>query len=442
MNFDMTKEAELDRQLLKELLFEVEIEGQKYPVGQPSSGRYRGEDYGWDPAFFIHSLVAVGEGETAVRMMDGNAAKIKLAGYLPLVTRWDPKQHDLLWRLRTKGDPRFSVLTQQPLTAQTALMLLRSYPEGRIERAQLLTWAEAAQTHIDWLVANRRLNGRHLFSIIDPIESGEDTLPAWNEIAEEQGWALLPRIARIFFLPLTTSFSYILRGWNLKKIYSSRQSVVIEPVSMNVLALRELLALEVLWRLLGRKGQAAQDRLLANQLDQAIQEQLWNEELGAYFPQARFRDGWRQMPTYSVESLYPLLLPDHPIDRIAKLVDLIEQRFIPGAKYMLPVAPIDPQHPQKVLGRVPIWWPEQVWASTNWFFRDGLAYQARRLSESRRGFSAQESEKLSSRIDKDWQELKEKAGYSEFYYQAGTGGAEKRFFWSCLRRAKFLIEIK
>lgn len=437
----MSREAEADLKLLKELLFEVEIEGRKYPVGQPSTGRYRGEDYGWDPAFFIHCLVATGEGATAIRMMDGNAAKVRLAGYLPLVTRWDRRQHDPIWKLRTRGDPRFSAETQPPLLAQTALMLLRSYPE-QIGREQLLAWTEAAQTNIDWLVKNRRAEGRNLLSIIDPVESGEDSLPVWDEIADEKGWTLLPRALRIFWISLKLNLGYARKGWDLDKIYRSEHSVLIEPVSLNVFAIRELLALEVLWHLLGRESLAALDRLLANQLEQSVAAELWNEEAGAYFPQARFRDDWRQIPTYSVESLYPLLLPKHPTDRIAKLVRLVEKQFVPGAKYLLPVAPVNPEHPQRVLGRVPIWGAGQIWANTNGFFRDALTYQSPRLREAGRNFLAESAEKLATRIDWDWSILKEKAGYPEFYFQDGTGGGEKSFFWSCLRRAKFPVEIK
>lgn len=437
MNLDMAKEQELDRQLLRELLFEVDIDGTKYSIGQPSPGRYRGEDYGWDPAFFIHSLLAVGEKETALRMMDGVAKKIALAGYLPLVARWNPKDHDLVWKLRTKGDPRFTAEIQPPLIAQTALHLVREVGFDNLERGRVLEWTRSAQTNVDWLMEHRRDEGRKLLFVIDPIETGEDSLSAWDQIAAEKGWGILPRAIRIFWLPFKLNADYIRQGWDLERIEANSGSVLIEPVSLNVLAIREMLVLAVLWRMLANSAEGKRLEEMSRAQTEAL-EILWNEEAGSYFPAARFGTGeWRQMTTYSVESLYPLLLPDLPVERVGKLVQLIEREFVPQANFLLPVAPVDPRHPQKVAGVVPIWWPGQVWANTDWFNREALDYQARRLTGNLR----QQALELSARIDLDWRHLKEESGYAEFYFQDGRGGAEQKFFWSCLRRAKFRVEI-
>ena len=435
----MASEAEEDLELLRELLFGVEIPGQgKFPVGQPSTGRYRGEDYGWDPAFFIHSLVAAGDVETALSMMDGNAAKIKTAGYLPLVTRWNASQHDFVWKLRTRGDPRFTAEIQQPLTAQTALFLLRT-GDSWVNKERLKTWAEAAQTHLDWLAVNRRGEGRKLFWILDPVESGEDGLAVWDEILAEKTPGFLPKDWRIFQASSILNLRYIAMGWDLKKIYRSDQSVIIEPVSLNVFAARELMALEILWAELGEVSLAKKAKRNAAALVSAINNLLWNEKLGAYFPLARFgKSRWKQLTTYSVESLYPLLLPNLVVNRADKLVKLIKEHFLTNINYLLPVSPTDPGHPRRVFGRIGIWWPGQVWANTNWFFRDGLAYQSLKLY----GESAEKAKQIGQRIDSDWLKLKLKSGYPEFYFQDGTGGAEKQFFWSCLRRAQFPVELK
>lgn len=435
----MAPEAEEDLELLRELLFEVEIPGHgKFPVGQPSNGRYRSEDYGWDPAFFIHCLVAAGEIETALSMMDGNAAKIKTAGYLPLVTRWNASQHDLVWKLRTRGDPRFTAETQQPLTAQTALFLLRT-GDSRVNKERLKAWAEAAQTHLDWLAANRRSEGRKLFWILDPVESGEDSLAVWDEILAEKTPGFLPKDWRIFQASPILNLRYIAMGWDLKKIYQNEYSVIIEPVSLNVFAARELMALQVLWTELGEVNLVKKAGREAAALMSAINNLLWNEKLGAYFPMARFGNGrWDQLTTYSVESLYPLLLPNLVTNRVDRLVKLIEKRFLTGSSYLLPVSPVDPKRPSKIFGKVGIWWPGQVWANTNWFFRDGLAYQALKLY----GESAEKAKRIGQLIDSDWLKLKLKSGYPEFYFQDGNGGAEKQFFWNCLRRAQFPVELK
>ena len=90
---DEHREAQRDRQLLRRLLIEVDVLDErgtrvKYQIGQPSLGRYRREDYGWDPPFFVQSLLAAGETEIAIAMLDAIAWKVQLAGYLPLVTRW------------------------------------------------------------------------------------------------------------------------------------------------------------------------------------------------------------------------------------------------------------------------------------------------------------------------------------------------------------------
>lgn len=442
-NFEMREskmsldaEGQADYDLLQELLVKVEIEGQTYPVGQPSLGRYKSEDYGWDPEFFIACLMALGQEDVAMQMLDGNALKIKLAGYLPLVTRWDTSQHDAIWKIRTKDDPRFSAETQQPLIAQTALTLYRTLGPERVPSDRLRRWTEAAQTHLDWLSANRRGPGRQLFWILDPIESGEDSLTVWDQISAEKGSGLLPRGLRVFQISPQLNWQYYRQGWDLEKIYGSSRSVIIEPVSLNILATRELLALEVLWKELGDKAKEVENRIAATALIKAIDQQLWNSSVQAYFPQARFgRNDWRQLTVYSVESLYPLLLPDLDPDRATKLIDLMNNTFGKGVHYLLPVQPTNPEHPTKVWGQVPIWQPGQVWANTNWFFRDALNYQSTRLG-------SELARSLSERVDADWKMLKQTSGYPEFYFQDGTGGAEKRFFWSCLRKAKFSVEIK
>jgi hypothetical protein len=433
-------EAERDRRLLRRLLIEVDVvdeDGARvtHAVGQPSPGRYRREDYGWDPAFFVHSLLAAGELELAGGMLDAIARKVRLAGYLPLVTRWSSRDHTASWRLRARPDPRFSQVTHPPLLAQTALHLANEVGRGRAGTARLRRHARAAQTNIDWLFAHRVAPGRRLLSVIDPIETGMDSLIAWDACLER----LLPsRVLREFVIHHASAFlslRYARLGWDLARIYAHPRSCVIEPVSFNVLAARELLALRELWAMLGEAALAERAARLGKGLLESIEAVLWQDARRAYLPQARLPSGaWRPLPQVSVDSLYPLLLPGLPPDRLEPVFALLTGHF--SARRLVPVSPCAGLGRGRRSGLRPrLWGANQVWANANMFVRDGLRHHARRATGPVAGHMAA----YADRIDADWRELKAGGGYREYYHQDGRGGGEALFFWDCLRRATFPV---
>jgi hypothetical protein len=95
------------------------------------------------------------------------------------------RDHTPFWRLRARrDDPRLSEVTQPPLIAQAALHLANHLGSDRLGRDRLERYAGAAQTNVDWLFENRVAPGRKLISVIDPIETGMDSLIARDQILE------------------------------------------------------------------------------------------------------------------------------------------------------------------------------------------------------------------------------------------------------------------
>jgi hypothetical protein len=166
-----------------------------------------------------------------------------------------------------------------------------------------------------------------------------------------------------------------------------------------------------------------------------MERETWSPETGAYLAQAHIDGEWRPLTTVSIDSLYPLLLPDLSVDRVEAIYTLIDTRF--GAPRAVPVSV--QTGPVCRSGLKPrLWGPNQVWANTNMFVRDGLRHHATRvqppLRERMLGYA--------DRIDADWRLLKRAGRYSEYYEQDGTGGGEGPFFWDCLRPTTFSVTFR
>lgn len=415
--------------------------GQQGLVVQPSSHRSNNESYGWDQAFAAIIFAELGMMQESSLVLREMAAKVDLAGYQPLVTRWYSKRHNPFWNARTKEDHRFTVLTQQPLLGQTALILADKFGLQDKDPQLLKQASAAALVNVSYLLQKRRLSTWQLVSVIDPQETGMTHLSVWDEYLSglTPGW--ISKNWRIFQGSRFINFGYISKSWDMNKILADPNTFMVESVSFNVFMVRELLAIARLHELLGESDQAEFIRQQGEKLAAEIDVELWDPHDRAYYPKARFTDNqWRFLKRLSIESLWPLLLPALPIKRVEELVILIEEKF--QSHYLLPVSPPDPSHSKKVQGKVADWWPGQVWANTNRFFIDALRHHSKRLRKDGKKETADLAEQLADRIDHDWDELITRSGMREYYDQEGSSESEKDSFWSALKIAKFPTELR
>jgi hypothetical protein len=158
----------------------------------------------------------------------------------------------------------------------------------------------------------------------------------------------------------------------------------------------------------------------------------WSDAAGAYLPQARLDGEWRALTEVSIDSVYPLLLPQLMPTRVQALFTLLQTR-LQAAK----AVPVSVGTARRSGLRPRLWGPNQVWANTNMFVRDGLRHHAGRVSAP---LGTQLAE-YADRIDADWRFFKRDGRYREYYDQDGRGGGEGPFFWDCLRRTTFAVSL-
>lgn len=450
------------RELMDKLHLWVTIADEKLLVIQPSPAKYGSESYGWDQAFGSFVETALGSLPNSRAILKEMAVKVREAGYIPNVTHWlgnalwVEKLFPLAWSIRTAKDPRFSAATQQPLMAQALFYSVEKFGLSQFGEAEVRFVLEQADVATEWFLSKRNRLGHGLTTLLLPIESGEDVLDVWDEYSQGVSPKFLPKSWRIFYASLFLTFRYKKLGWDLDRIFKTRNSWIVEPVSTNVLLARELLSSASLWEKLGQKDKADTRRAQAEKLRSSIDKFLWSEDRRAYFPRRarhefdspRDNEQWL-LRTLSIECLYPLLLPDLPEKRVQRLVDLIDEKF--QAKFTVPVSSLDnstfsimrglDMFPPFVGTIRPIWRKDQVWPNINWFLAESLKYHAERFKESNQSLS-EHLRSVADKIRLSSEELVQHSGEYEYYdANDGSGGGEEFFFWIYLQLAKLPMKF-
>jgi hypothetical protein len=246
---------------------------------------------------------------------------------------------------------------------------------------------------VEWLAANRDLEGDGLLWIVQPDESGLDASPKFEEVWGRRangriGFPLLVRRNRRF-------------GWDARRIRDAGGPVLCEPL------------VNTLWSLslqaLGRSSATL-----------ALVDRLWDERRGLFLDEAQ--PGGLPPQTLTWASLAPLALPDLP-EAIGRR--LVEEHLLNEREFLTAVAPpsvaVGERGYEPGGGRGPIrrYWRGPTWVNSAWMVWLGL----RRL-----GYEAEATRLASGVIGAVAHE-----GLREYYDpRNGKGMGARDFAWSAL----------
>jgi mannosylglycerate hydrolase MGH1-like protein len=354
----------------------------RYSYTEPSPGRYPWQWY-WDSCFAAISW----------RRFDRDRARRELESLLEAQRPDGFLGHTIFWR-EPVTFPRllfYNVPTRGALQTGTI-------------QPPLLAWAwriavgdPAAEPRIaaqlDWLAANRDLEGDGLLWIVQPDESGLDASPKFEPV---WGWGANGRLG----FPLLVRRNRKL-GWDARRIRARGGPVLCETL------------VNTLWSL----SLQAHGRPSATP---ALVDRLWDERRGLFVDEAE--PGALRPQAVTWASLAPLALPDLP-EAIGRR--LVEEHLLDPSQFLTPVAPPsvaanDPGYePDGGHGPIRRYWRGPTWVNSAWLVWLGL----RRL-----GYEAEASRLAAGVIGAVARE-----GLREYYDpRSGKGLGAKDFAWSTL----------
>jgi hypothetical protein len=353
----------------------------RFEYTEPSPGRYPWQWY-WDSCF----------------------AAIVWRRFEPLRAR--AELESLLAAQRPDGFVGHTIFWRRPVTPLRSLfynVAARDSFQTETIQPPLLAWAwrlavgdpngePRIGAQVDWLRANRDLEGDGLLWIVQPDESGLDASPKFEPV---WGWHANGRPG----FPLLVRRNRR-RGWDARRIREGGGPVLCEVLT------------NTLWSLslqaLGRPSATP-----------ALVDRLWDERRGLFFDEAR-PGGRIAVRTWA--SLAPLALPDLP-EAIGRR--LVEEHLLAAAEFWTPVAPpsvaADERGYEPGGGHGPIrrYWRGPTWVNSAWMVWLGL----RRLGYER------EAERLAGGVIG----AVAREGLREYYDpRDGTGMGARDFAWSAL----------
>ena len=353
-----------------------------YAYTEPSPGRYPWQWY-WDSCFAA----------IAWRRFDAGRSRAELESLLAVQRPNGFVGHTIFWRHRVSFIRLFFYNVASPSALHTETI-----------QPPLLAWAwriavgdPAAEprigTHMDWLAANRDLEGDGLLWIIQPDESGLDASPKFEPV-----WGRRSN-CRLGF-PLLVARNRRL-GFEARRVRERGGPVLCETL------------VNTMWSL----SLQAMGRPSATP---ALVERLWDERRGLFVDEAQ-PGGLRPEPV-TWASLAPLVLPDLP-EEIGRR--LVEEHLLDSAEFLTPVAPpsvaaSEPSYePDGGHGPIRRYWRGPTWINSAWMVwlgmrRLGYEDEARRLADGVIAAAARE-------------------GLCEYYDpRSGAGLGAKDFAWSAL----------
>jgi hypothetical protein len=359
-----------------------ERDGVAYAYTEPSPGRYPWQWY-WDSCFAA----------IVWRRFDPAQARAELESLLAVQRPDGFLGHTIFWRrpvslgrlafYNVAGRDALQTETIQPPLLAWAWRIAVGDPaqEPRI----------AAQ--VDWLAANRDLEGDGLLWILQPDESGLDASPKFDPV---WGWRANGRLG----FPLLVRRNRRL-GFDARRV-GERGGPLLCEVLVNTMWSLSLQAL-------GRPSATP-----------ALVQRLWDERTGLFLDQAR--PGGERPAIATWAALAPLALPDLPEEIGRRLVEehLLDEREFLTAVAPPSVAASEPSYaPGGGHGPIRRYWRGPTWVNSAWMVwigmrRLGYEREARRLADGVIAAVARE-------------------GLREYYDpRTGKGLGARDFAWSAL----------
>ncbi|MGN6816146.1 MAG: MGH1-like glycoside hydrolase domain-containing protein [Solirubrobacterales bacterium] len=373
---------EAARAVLERNWVEGERDGTPYSYTQPSPGRYPWQWY-WDSCFAA----------IVWRRFDPTRARAELESLLAAQRADGFVGHTIFW-----GKP------VSPLRLLFYNVISRRALQTETIQPPLLAWAwriavgdtneePRIGAHLDWLAANRDLEGDGLLWIVQPDESGLDASPKFDPV-----WGRRANARPLFPLLVHRNRRF---GWDARRIRDAGGPVLCEVL------------VNTLWSL----SLQAAGRPSATP---ALVERLWDERRGLFLDEVQPGGARPGVKTWA--SLAPLALPDLP-EEIGRR--LVEEHLLSKDEFWTPVAPpsvaVDEPGHEAGDGRGPVrrYWRGPTWVNSAWLVGLGV----RRL-----GYEAEAQQLTTGVIAAVARE-----GLREYYDpRDGKGMGAKDFAWSAL----------
>jgi hypothetical protein len=373
--------AEAER-VLRQNWHQGDRHGTPYAYSEPSPGRYPWQWY-WDSCFAA----------IVWRRFDPARARAELESLLAAQRPNGFIGHTIFWRHRVSLVRMlfYNVASRRALQTETIQPPLLAWA-WRIAVGDPASEPRIA-AHLDWLAANRDLEGDGLLWILQPDESGLDASPKFDPV-----WGRFSN-GRIGF-PLLVRRNRRL-GFDARRIRGRGGPVLCETL------------VNTMWSL----SLQATGRPSATP---ALVERLWDESRGLFLDEVQ--PGGKKPGVLTWASLAPLALPDLP-EEIGRR--LVEEHLLNRREFLTPVAPPsvaaseESYEPEGGRGPIRRYWRGPTWVNSAWIVwlgmrRLGYEEEARRLAEGLIGAVARE-------------------GLREYYDpRDGKGLGARDFAWSTL----------
>jgi hypothetical protein len=357
-------------------------DGSAYEYTQPSPGRYPWQWY-WDSCFAAIVWRRFDRARSRAELESLLAAQ-RPSGFIGHTIFWNQPVSPLRYLFYNVASRRsFQTETIQPPLLAWAWGIAVGDPSAEPRIA----------AHMDWLAANRDLQGDGLLWIVQPDESGLDASPkfepVWGARANGKlGFPLLVRRNRRI-------------GFNARRVRERGWPLLCETL------------VNTMWSLslqaLGRPSATP-----------ALVERLWDERHGLFLDEAQPGGARPEVITWA--ALAPLALPDLP-EEIGRR--LVEEHLLNEREFLTPVAPpsVAVSEPSYEPGgfRPPIrrYWRGPTWINSAWMVWLGL----RRLGYEEAAI--QLADGLIGAVERE--------GLREYYDpRTGAGLGAHDFAWSAL----------
>ncbi len=270
---------------------------------------------------------------------------------------------------------------------------------------------------LDYLLHTRDVRGDGLAVIFHPWESGTDMSPQFFQaMGIREGGRLASLRARVY--PTWLYAFNRAGGWRVRGL-AKADRFVCEDLTVNCLAIRACRSMAFLAKELGRRHEEGGYRRRAERMMEALDEFLWDESSGCYFPRFGYRRP-RPARRRTAASLLPLFTGMCRRERAERLIH--EHLLDPGGFWTDYPVPFNPA--SELAGAGPwverhLWAGHCVWVNFSWMLAIGLGEY---------GYTA-EARELTRRVAR----MVLREGFYEYYdARCGEGKRIADFCWPAL----------
>ena len=320
---------------------------------------------------------------------------------LRIITTWVVRrQYDELGRSRFVDPPSFLMAAE---------ILYRHTRDARI-----LELLPAMERCVDSLLGPRDMFGDGLVSIIHPWESGTDSAPVFDE---PMGLNVANPLVLLDYLvkyPQLLNFCADLE-WEPSALASANR-FVFEDVGMNAITAAGLVSMEALYREAGLQGQADQCRQRAEDMVRAMEEVMWDDEEGFFYPRYDLNNP-RRSRRRCLTGIAPLitgLVEEEKAQRVIQGALLSEDHF--NGTWLVPFNSVSEMEDRIPAEEQLLWRGHCIWANMNWIAARAAANYDR--------------EDVARDITRATGRLAAEEGFREFYdSRTGKGMGAPGFTW-------------